>query len=143
MEKFDFLIIGIGSAQESGTLRNPFSLEERREMIRRALAGYEGRYEIIAIPDFFNARKWRSYCLRVAQFDVVITGSGWTRSCFEGFVPVIEPDFLKPHKYKASRIRRLMAEGRRWTHLVPRPVVELIEQIGGVERIKKLMGATR
>ncbi|MCQ4350098.1 MAG: adenylyltransferase/cytidyltransferase family protein, partial [Sulfolobales archaeon] len=37
LEKFDEIIIVIGSSQESHTIMNPFSAGERIEMIRKAL----------------------------------------------------------------------------------------------------------
>ena len=35
-KKYDEIIIGIGSAQYSNTLDNPFTLEERKLMIRKS-----------------------------------------------------------------------------------------------------------
>ena len=37
LDKCDELIVGIGSAQESHTLENPYTAGERIEMIRRCL----------------------------------------------------------------------------------------------------------
>ena len=47
----DHLIIAIGSAQESGTKRNPFDYETRKELLRRSMWGLGARVTMIPIND--------------------------------------------------------------------------------------------
>ena len=51
LEHCDHLIIAIGSAQESRTKKNPFSFEERRELLRRSLWGLNKKVTIIPVDD--------------------------------------------------------------------------------------------
>jgi nicotinamide-nucleotide adenylyltransferase len=138
MKKFDKITIGIASAQFKDTLNNPFSHEERKKMIEACLKGYEDKYEIILIPDFGDDKTWADYCLKKADFDVVITGNEWTKRCFEGIKKVIEPDFLEPEKYSATNIREKILKNERWEDLVPKEVVKIIKSINGEERIRKI-----
>lgn len=137
-KKFDKVVIGVGSINISNE-QNPFTFEERKKMIKEILKNFEGRYEIIGIPDFFDDLEWRNYCMEKAKFDVVITGSSWVKRCFEGFKPVIKPKFLKPKKYNGTRIRALVAKNKRWENLVPEVVAQYIKRIRGEERIRRLM----
>ena len=139
LENFDFLIIGVGSSQAAGTKRNPFSYEERREMLERSLPRkYQGKYKIISLPDQFNDQRWRDYCLNQEKFDLVISGSNWVARCFKNYKPLQEPDFLKPEEYKASKIRKKIAKGEKWENLVPEGTLAVMRKVNGEERIKKL-----
>ena len=41
-------------------------------------------------------------------------------------------------EYSGTEIRRRMLNGEKWEHLVPKAVVEVIKEIKGVERHRKL-----
>ncbi|HIE34115.1 MAG TPA: nicotinamide-nucleotide adenylyltransferase, partial [Candidatus Altiarchaeales archaeon] len=49
-DSVDYIIIGIGSSQESHTWNNPFTAPERRKMIERSLRTFKN-YQIYEIPD--------------------------------------------------------------------------------------------
>ena len=132
-KKFE-LIIGIGSSNIKNTPENPFSFRERKEMLR--LAGV--KCKIVPIPDFYNCEKWTDYVLNKIDFDLVISGNDWVKECFKRKKKVINPDFFKPEKYKASLIREKIAKGEKWEHLVPRKVADYIKKIDGEERIRKI-----
>ena len=62
----DHVIIAIGSAQESGTERNPFSFEQRADLINNVFYRYviAGRISIIPIRDRYqlsNDASWGDY----------------------------------------------------------------------------------
>ena len=44
-----------------------------------------------------------------------------------------------PQKYSGTEIRRRMIAGEPWRDLVPKDVAEVIDEIGGVERLKDLV----
>ncbi|ACJ16652.1 nicotinamide mononucleotide adenylyltransferase [Thermococcus onnurineus NA1] len=138
----DEVIIGIGSAQASHTLKNPFTTSERMEMLIRALdeAGLEKRYYLIPLPDInFNAI-WSTYVQSmVPRFDVVFTGNSLVAQLFRerGYEVIVQPMFRKDI-LSATEIRKRMVEGEPWEELVPKSVAEFIKEIKGVERIKML-----
>ena len=63
----DHLIIAIGSAQESGTKRNPLNYETRKELLRRSICGLGARVTIIPINDravISDDSSWGKYLIR-------------------------------------------------------------------------------
>ncbi|MDI6798386.1 MAG: nicotinamide-nucleotide adenylyltransferase [Candidatus Aenigmarchaeota archaeon] len=134
MKKFDELVIGIGSSNESNTWKNPFSFEERVEMIKRAGV----RCKVIGIPDVESDKKWVKQILEMEDFDVVITGSEWVKRCFSGIKEVRKPNFLLLEIYNGTRIKEKIVRDEEWEDLVPRKVANFIKKLGGTKRIKKL-----
>lgn len=137
------LIIGIGSAQYSHALDNPFTVGERIEMILATLEeeGLSDRCIIIPIPDIGQHALWvqvvKQYC---PPFSRVYTNSPLTKRLFvEAGVEVKEIPFFERNKYDATYIRKLMIENGNWEMYVPRAVAEVIKRIGGVERIKEIV----
>jgi len=144
LQREDEVIIGIGSAQFSHTLDNPFTVGERIEMIRRTLIAENllNRCIITPIPDIGQHSLWvsvvKQYCPR---FDRVYTNGPLTRRLFiEAGYQVLDIPRFNREKYDGTRIRRLMVEGGPWAELLPAPVASFIIEVGGVERLKSLIG---
>ena len=140
---FDEIIIGIGSSQYSNTLDNPFTAEERKEMIEKTLNA-EGikNYKIYFIPDIHNYSKWVSHVESIVpKFDIVISNNSSTNKLFseKGYTIRNTPLFDRK-KYSGKVIRKRMIKGKKWKNYVPKRVAEVIEKINGVERLKKLSG---
>lgn len=68
-------LIFVGSAQESGTERNPFPIEFRIEAVEEACRGFDS-HEVAALPDMTNENdictEWGDYVLKNA---FMLTGS--------------------------------------------------------------------
>lgn len=143
LEEVDELIIGIGSAQTSHTLDNPFTAGERISMISAVLKG-NGLAErcpyIIPINDVWNNALWVRHVRSLAPlFEVVYTGNPLAKRLFvEEGIPVKTPAMFDRFKYSGTEIRRRILEGMQWEDLVPEPVVRVIYEIGGVERIRDI-----
>jgi nicotinamide-nucleotide adenylyltransferase len=138
---YDEIIIGIGSSQLSYTLENPFTAEERRLMIEKTL-DKEGilNYKIFLIPDINNYPKWVSHVESIVpKFDVVISNNQLTNKLFseKGYTIKNTPIFNR-EKYSGKVIRKKMIKGEKWKDSVPKTVAEIIDEIDGVERLKKL-----
>ena len=136
IEKFEKVIIVVGSTNEKNTFKNPFSFKERKEMLRRV---FGKKIKIIGIPDMPENRKWVKELLKKVNFDVAISGSPRTQKCFNGIKKVLKPDFLRPKIYKGTRIRKKMAKGEKWEHLVPKEVAGYLKKIKAEERMKKFI----
>ncbi|AFK22248.1 nicotinamide-nucleotide adenylyltransferase [Pyrococcus sp. ST04] len=143
-EQVDEVIIGIGSAQASHTLKNPFTTGERMEMLIRALdesgLSEKKRYYLIPLPDINFNSIWVPYVeAMVPKFDVVFTGNSLVAELFRerGYEVIVQPMFRKDI-LSATEIRRRMIEGEPWEELVPKSVAEYIKEIRGVERIRML-----
>ena len=141
LQKCDKMVIAIGSSQESGTEENPFTYEERREMIERALkAEGTSNYEIIAVPDINDDEQWVEHVKKtVPEFDIVYTGNELTEKLFKKKEIIVRKIKLIPN-INATEIRKRIIKGNDWRELVPEEVAEYIKKINGVERIKETNG---
>jgi len=140
-KKYDEVIIGLGSSQYANSLQNPFSSDERMQMIKLSLKEIGVKnYRIELIPDIHDLVRWASYVTSIIpDFDVVITNSPLTKQLFEekGY-KVEETAIFDRTKYSGKEIRRRIIEDESWAELVPKPVVEIIKNVDGVNRLKKL-----
>ena len=138
LEENDMIIIGIGSSQYKHTKDNPFTAEERKEMIKKVLDNNGIKdYEIILIPDIHDDEKWAEHVESLCpSFNVVYTNSTHTKECFEILnkypVKSIEMEF----DISSTEIRRRIKEDEDWDELVPKEIFDEIIRINGVERIK-------
>lgn len=129
----------IGSAQESHTLRNPFTAGERFGMIKKALADENlTKVDIIPIVDINRYNVWVSHVESfVPPFDTVISNNPLTRRLFsERGYEVVEPKLYDRSRYSGEEIRRRIIENESWQDLVPKSVVRIIESIEGTERVR-------
>ena len=137
----DNVIIGIGSSQESNTSENPFSFDERKEMIEKVLMKNNlTNYTILPIPDINDDKKWVAHVVSIVDsFDVVYTGNEWVKKLFQrkGF-EVKDVTLLKD--INATEIRRRIDRNENWEELVPHEIAEFIRKIEGVNKIKEING---
>lgn len=143
LREVDELVVGIGSAQKSHTLENPFTAGERLLMIKKALveAGINlSHTHIIPIPDINNNAIWVSHVISLSPpFEVVYSGNPLVRRLFkEAGFKTRKPPMFKRKEYWGTEIRDRMVKGERWEKLVPKAVVEVMHEIKAVERLKDL-----
>ncbi len=146
LQRVDELIVGIGTAQESHTVVNPFTAGERVIMVKLALrdAGVDlNRVYIIPIPDILMNSVWPYYVqMYVPKFRYGVARNPLVLRLFRdaGIEVLVPPPYLRV-KYSSTRIRRLMLEGSsEWEELVPPSVVKFIKEIEGVKRLKEVTG---
>ncbi|MFX0006108.1 MAG: nicotinamide-nucleotide adenylyltransferase [Promethearchaeota archaeon] len=144
----NFLKIGIGSSQLSHTLNDPFTSEERKMFLIKALEKRgisSSSYEIYDIPDIFNATKWVDHVISiVGEFNSIYSNSDWVRELFSNKGIKVEKKLsIFNKKFSAYNIRRLISKNdKKWKTLVPKEVVELIEEFNGINRIQSLYEKT-
>ena len=140
LERCEKVTIVVGSSQESFTMRNPFTYEERKHLIKSSLnkEGIEQRrYEIIGVSDVFDCERWVKDIRKKAAFETVYTRSLWVKECFDLFgIPVMSHPLFG--RYSASRIREKMKEDASWEDLVPEVVSQSIRKIRGSKRLRRL-----
>ncbi len=138
--------IGIGSSQLSNTINDPFTSEERKKFIKVALDKRRissKQFEIYEIPDIFNAKKWVDHVISiVGEFNSVFSNSQWVRELFfNKEIKVTKKATIFNKKYNGNNIRNLiLRNNKKWRTLVPKEVVELIEEFNGINRIKSFKG---
>jgi len=135
------LLIGIGSSQESYTPRQPFTAGERFDMITRTLLFEKvSRCWVIPIPDINVHAVWVSHVESLLpRFEQVYSNDPLTRVLFEeaGY-EVPELPFFNRGSLEGSEIRRRMLAGEDWKGLVPVPVLKVLEELHGEERVRAL-----
>lgn len=139
-EDVDELVVGIGSADKSHTARNPFTAGERIMMITKSLAEFDMTTYAVPIEDLNRNSVWVSHVQSMSpRFDVAYSNNPLVVRLFEeAGVEVRETGMFDREHLKGSEIRDRMAAGDDWARFVPAAVVEVIEEIDGVERIQAI-----
>ena len=143
LDEVDEIIIGIGSAQLSHELKDPFTAGERIVMMSQALAERDvdsSRYYIIPMQDInFNAI-WVSHVkMLTPPFSIVYSGNPLVKQLFqEESFEVRQPPLYDRIHLSGSEVRRRILAGENWQELVPNATIELLDEINGVERLKNL-----
>ncbi|MGB6443186.1 MAG: nicotinamide-nucleotide adenylyltransferase, partial [Thermoplasmata archaeon] len=125
------LILGIGSAQESYTWKNPFTAGERIEMIDRALTEAKiDRVLPIPLPDIGRHALWVRYLeSQLPPFERVYTNNPLTRLLFErARYPVESPTLVDRERFEGATVREQLARDREWRGLVPPAVYRYLEE---------------
>lgn len=139
LKTYNEIVIGIGSSQYSYTFNNPFTSDERKEMIEVTLKSRNiTNFKIVLIPDIHNPPKWVDHVLSIySNFNVVVTNNTITKNLFseKGF-KVIETPIYSKDKYSGRLIRDKIAKNQDWKKSVPSEVVDIIKKINGENRIK-------
>jgi len=143
LEDVDEVIIGIGSAQLSHTVKDPFTAGERVMMLTKALTEYNisaSKYYIIPIQDVVCNSVWVAHVKMITPpFNKVYTGNSLVKQLFkESGYQVTVPPLYNREVYSGTEVRKRMLEGKDWESLVPKSVFEVIKEIEGISRIKNL-----
>ena len=141
MKFSDKVLIGIGSSNESNTTENPFSYEERKEMIQHTLKKENiDNCLFFPIPDINNDDEWATHVTSITgTVDIIYTGNDWVKNLFEQKnYQVRNVTMLKG--VNATVIRKRIAQNKDWQRLVPIQVAHFLRKINGINRIKKING---
>ena len=140
-QECDHVTVGIGSAQLSHMEDNPFTAGERYLMIAEALRaeGYTNFY-IVPVEDLNRYALWVAQVTSMCPpFDIVYSNNPGTRRLFsEAGYEVRTSPLYNRNDFSGTEVRRCMREGRDWKHLVPPSVADVIDNIGGVDRIRQI-----
>ena len=85
LSKVDQLYIGIGSSNKSNELRNPFTADERNQMIKSSLdETIMQRVSLYNIPDVDDHSKWtESIDKIIPKYDIVFSNDDFTHRLYE------------------------------------------------------------
>lgn len=138
LKEFDEVVITIAAAQYSYTIDNPFTAGERVEMIRAGLDDLYDRAYIIPVDNTSSNYEWPRHVLNyVPRVRVVFSNNKLVQALFKAYGLEVRETPVLPD-VSGSLVRKLMAEGGEWEVLVPEPVVDLVREFNGVERVKTL-----
>jgi len=139
-EDVDELVLGVGSADQSHTPRNPLTGGERVVAVERAVAHLDVTTYTVPIEDIERHSVWVSHVRSMSPpFDVAYSNNPLVIRLFEeAGVEVRQTPMIRRDEFEGSEIRARMIDGRPWRDLVPSPVAETVEEIDGVNRLRRI-----
>ena len=141
LSKVDKLWIGLGSSNKPLQKNNPFSAEERMEMILSSIdESMKQRIQIYFIPDLENHIKWIELInALVPKFDTVFTNDELTRHLYsKRDVEVLPIPFVKRDILSGTNIRNMMISDQKWEDLVPEGTKNFLYKTSAKQRLKNL-----
>jgi len=141
LSKVDKLWIGLGSSNKTLQKNNPFSAEERKEMILSSIDEYmKQRIQIYFIPDLENHVKWIELIdTIVPKFDIVFSNDELTRHLYsKRDVEVLSIPFVKRDILSGTNIRNLIISDQKWEDLVPEGTKKFLYNTSAKQRLKNL-----
>jgi len=139
-EQVDEIVIGVGSAQLSHELENPFTAGERVLMITRSLTGLHCPFYVIPIEDIQRNALWVAHVRSMTPpFDTIYSNNPLVMQLFaEAGCTVCATEMYQRDTHSGTEVRNRILKGEPWEHLVPRAVVQVIKEIRGVERLQQI-----
>jgi len=141
LSKVDKLWVGLGSSNRPSEKNNPFTAEERKEMILSSIDdSMKNKISIYFIPDLDNHVKWiEKIDTIVPNFDVVFSNDELTKHLYsKRITQVISIPFLKRDELSGTNIRDLITSDQKWDHLVPEGTKNFLINISANDRLKNL-----
>ena len=141
LSRTENVFIGIGSSNKSNERRNPFSAEERREMIISSIEpSMADRLKIFDIPDVGDHEKWTFEIDKIVpKYDIIFTNDEFTKTLFEKREMNVVPVVLKDRgKFSGTNIRELIADDKNWQDLVPQGTQKVLDNLNAKGRLKNL-----
>jgi nicotinamide-nucleotide adenylyltransferase len=95
-------------------------------------------YTIFPVPDINNDEKWVGHVKDIVpDFDVVYTGNEKTERLFKEASIKVKKVHMVPG-INSTTVRKHMLEDKDWKSLVPKQVVDYVEEFKGHHRIKEI-----
>jgi nicotinamide-nucleotide adenylyltransferase len=141
LSKVDKLWIGLGSSNKPLEKNNPFSAEERKEMILSSIDKFmKQRIQIYFIPDLENHIKWIEFIATlVPKFDVIFTNDELTRHLYsKRGVEVLSIPFVNRDILSGTNIRDMIISDQKWEDLVPEGTKNFLYKTSAKQRLKNL-----
>jgi nicotinamide-nucleotide adenylyltransferase len=136
----DEIVIGIGSAQLSHLTDNPFTAGERVLMITRALASLGRPFYVIPIEDIQRNALWVAHVRSMTPpFDLCYSSNPLVMQLFkEAGIRVQSPEMYEREILSGTEIRRRILRDEPWKSLVPPEVIQVLDEIDGVGRLRQI-----
>ena len=141
LSKVDKLWVGLGSSNKSVQKNNPFSAEERKEMILSSINdSMKEKISIYFIPDLDNHVKWiEKIDTIVPEFDIIFSNDELTKHLYsKRTVQVIPIPFLNRDELSGTNIRDLIISDQKWDDLVPQGTRNFLKNTSAKEHLKNL-----
>ena len=141
LSKVDKLWVGLGSSNKPVQKNNPFSAEERKQMILSSIDNTtKEKISIYFIPDLDNHVKWiEKIDTIVPKFDIIFSNDELTKHLYsKRSVQVIAIPFLNRNVLSGTNIRDLIISDQKWDNLVPQGTRNFLKNTRAKEHLKNL-----
>jgi nicotinamide-nucleotide adenylyltransferase len=141
LSKVDLLFIGIGSSNKSNQERNPFTADERKQMIFSSLdRKFLPRVSVYYIPDLDDHSKWtQSIDEIVPNYDIVFSNDDFTHELFQKQgKKIISVELKDRQNLSGTNIRNMIKHADSWEDFVPDGTRNFLYLIDAKNRLKDL-----
>ncbi|APX95336.1 nicotinamide-nucleotide adenylyltransferase [Natronorubrum daqingense] len=139
-EDVDELVLGIGSADDSHTVRNPFTAGERIMMITKSLVEFDLVTYAVPIEDLERNSVWVSHVQSMSpDFDVAYSNNPLVIQLFrEAGIEIRQSPMFNREVLEGTEVRERMINDGDWETLVPEAVVGVVDEMNGIERLQMI-----
>lgn len=141
LSKVDKLWVGLGSSNKPLQKNNPFSTEERKDMILSSIdESMKSRIQIYFIPDLENHIEWIKLIDKlVPKFDIIFTNDELTKHLYsKRDIEVLPIPFVNRNILSGTNIRDMIISDQKWDEYVPEGTRNFLNKINAKERLKIL-----
>ena len=141
LSKVDKLYVGLGSSNKPVEKNNPFTAEQRKEMILSSIDdSMKDKISIYFIPDVDNHIRWiEKIDTIVPKFDIIFSNDDLTKHLYsKRNIQVLPIPFLNRESLSGTNIRDLIISDQKWDNLVPTWTRNFLERTGAKDHLKNL-----
>ena len=141
LSNVEHLHVGIGSSNKSHEKRNPFTADERKEMILSSLDdNLSKNVSVHFIPDVDDHSKWTHLVDEIIpEYDLVFSNDDFTHELYgKRGKSIISVDLKTRNDLSGTNIRNLILTDQNWKQFVPSGTIDVLSQIDGKKRLDDL-----
>jgi nicotinamide-nucleotide adenylyltransferase len=141
LSKVDKLWVGLGSSNRPVEKNNPFTAQQRKEMIMSSIDDFmRKKISIYFIPDVDNHIRWiEKIDTIVPKFDIIFSNDDLTKHLYsKRNTTVLAIPFLNRKSFSGTNIRNLIVNDQRWEDFVPDGTRNFLNKAGVKELLKNL-----
>ena len=141
LSKVDKLWVGLGSSNKPVEKNNPFTAQQRKEMILSSIDdSMKERITIYFVPDVDNHIRWiEKIDTTVPKFDIIFSNDDLTKYLYsKRNTKVLAIPFLNRESLSGTNIRDLIVNNQEWENFVPNGTRNFLIKTGAKELLKNL-----
>ena len=141
LSKVDKLWVGLGSSNKPVKKNNPFTAQQRKEMILSSIDDFmKERITIYFVPDVDNHIRWiEKIDTIVPKFDIIFSNDDLTKHLYsKRNTKVLAIPFLNRESLSGTNIRDLIVNNQEWENFVPDGTRNFLIKTGAKELLKNL-----
>jgi len=141
LSKVDKLWVGLGSSNRPVEKDNPFTAQQRKEMVLSSIDdSMKEKISIYFIPDVDNHIQWiEKIDTIVPKFDIIFSNDDLTKHLYsKRNIKVLAIPFLNRGSLSGTNIRNLILNDQKWEDFVPDGTRNFLKNTSAKELLKNL-----